>query len=130
MLKLFNTLTRKIEDFKPIKKGKVGLYTCGPTVYDYAHIGNLRMYIFEGILVRVLKYNDYKVKHVMNITDVGHLASNADEGEDKMMKALRREGLDPSWDSLTKLAGKYTDEFKRNMKDHIDLTYVKNVGKK
>jgi cysteinyl-tRNA synthetase len=85
-LYLYNTLTRKKEEFKPIRKGKVGLYTCGPTVYDYAHIGNLRTYIFEDILKRVLIYNGYKVKHVMNITDVGHLMGDRDMGEDKLEK--------------------------------------------
>jgi len=117
MIKLYNTLTRKLEEFKPIHKNKVGMYTCGPTVYDYAHIGNLRAYVFNDILKRTLIYNDYKVKHVMNITDVGHLVSQADEGEDKMMRALRREGLDPSWDSLLKLAAKYTEDFKKNLTD-------------
>ena len=81
---LYNTLTRKKEKFKPIKSGQVGLYTCGPTVYNYAHIGNLRTYLFEDFLVRVLEYNDYKVKHITNITDVGHLADDMDMGEDKM----------------------------------------------
>lgn len=84
MLKLYNTLTRKKEVFKPLKEKNVGFYACGPTVYDYAHIGNLRTYIFEDVLRRVLEYNDYKVKHVMNITDVGHLTSDADTGEDKL----------------------------------------------
>ncbi|OGY44887.1 MAG: cysteine--tRNA ligase [Candidatus Buchananbacteria bacterium RIFCSPHIGHO2_02_FULL_38_8] len=113
---LYNTLTHQKEEFKPIKKGRVGLYTCGPTVYDYAHIGNLRTYIFEDILKRVFLYNDYKEKHIENITDVGHLVSDADEGEDKMMKALRREGLEPSERSLLKLADKYTEAFKRDIK--------------
>jgi cysteinyl-tRNA synthetase len=76
-LSLYNSLTRKKEEFKSIKPGKVGLYTCGPTVYNYAHIGNLRTYIFEDILKRVLAYNEYAVKHVMNITDVGHLTTQA-----------------------------------------------------
>ena len=89
MLKLYNTLTRTKEVFRPLKKGKVGLYTCGPTVYNFAHVGNLRTYVFEDILRRVLLYSGYKVKHVMNITDVGHLTSDADEGEDKMEKARR-----------------------------------------
>ena len=92
MLKVFNTLTRKKEEFKPIKKGKVGFYSCGPTVYWFQHIGNLRTYIFNDILKRVLKYNGYEVKHVMNVTDVGHLTSDADEGEDKMEKAAAKEG--------------------------------------
>jgi len=90
-IKLFNTLTRKKEIFKPIKKGFVGIYTCGPTVYSFAHIGNLRAYIFSDILKRVFLYNKYKVKHVMNVTDVGHLTSDSDEGEDKMEKAAFRE---------------------------------------
>ena len=82
VLILYNTLTRKKEPFKPIVKGNVGLYTCGPTVYHYAHIGNLRSFIFEDVLKRVLLLNKLKVKHVMNITDVGHLTSDSDEGED------------------------------------------------
>ena len=91
-LKLYNTLTRKKEIFKPIKKGFVGIYSCGPTVYWYQHIGNLRTYIFSDILKRTLVYNGYKVKHVMNVTDVGHLTSDADTGEDKMEMAAAREG--------------------------------------
>jgi len=92
MLKLYNTLSRKKEEFKPIKKGEVGMYTCGPTVYWYQHIGNLRSYIFSDILKRVLLWNGYKVKQVMNVTDVGHLTSDADIGEDKMEKAAKKEG--------------------------------------
>ncbi|MFA5258488.1 MAG: cysteine--tRNA ligase [Candidatus Pacearchaeota archaeon] len=91
-LKLYNTLTRKKDIFKPINKGEVGMYTCGPTVYWYATIGNLRSYIFSDILKRVLIYDKYQVKHVMNITDVGHLTSDADSGEDKMEKAAAKEG--------------------------------------
>jgi cysteinyl-tRNA synthetase len=91
-LKLYNTLTRKEETFKPIIKESVGMYSCGPTVYWYQHIGNLRTYIFSDILKRVLSYNGYKVNHIMNITDVGHLTSDADEGEDKMEKAAAKEG--------------------------------------
>ncbi len=91
-LKLYNTLTRKKELFKPIKKGHIGMYSCGPTVYDYPHIGNLRTYIFNDILKRVLDYNNFKIKHVMNYTDVGHLTSNADTGEDKIEKAAKKEG--------------------------------------
>ena len=94
-MKIYNTLSRKIEEFKPINKEEVRMYSCGPTVYNYAHIGNLRAYLFMDTLRRVLKYNGYKLKHVMNITDVGHLVSDADEGEDKMMKAARREQKDP-----------------------------------
>jgi cysteinyl-tRNA synthetase len=91
-LRLFNTLTRQIELFEPIHAGKVGLYTCGPTVYNYAHIGNLRTYIFEDILRRTLEAFDYRVDHVMNITDVGHLTDDADQGEDKMVKGAREQG--------------------------------------
>ncbi len=89
MIYFYNTLTKKKEVFKPIKDKQVGLYTCGPTVYSTAHIGNLRTYIFEDILKRVLLYQKYKVKHVMNITDVGHLTSEADTGEDKIEKAAK-----------------------------------------
>jgi cysteinyl-tRNA synthetase len=92
VLKLYNTLTRKKEIFKPIKKKQVSLYSCGPTVYLYQHIGNLRTYIFSDILKRTLTYNDYKVNHVMNVTDVGHLTSDADTGEDKIEKAAKKEG--------------------------------------
>jgi cysteinyl-tRNA synthetase len=92
MLKLYNTLTRKKETFKSIKSRYVGVYSCGPTVYWHQHIGNLRTYIFSDILKRVLVYNKYKVKHVINVTDVGHLTSDADTGEDKMEKAVKREG--------------------------------------
>lgn len=91
-LQLYNTLTRKKEVFKPIRKGKVGMYSCGPTVYWFQHIGNLRAYLFADLVKRVLSYNDYKVKHVINVTDVGHLTSDADEGEDKMEKAAAKEG--------------------------------------
>ena len=91
-IKLYNTSSRSIEAFKPLQAGQVSLYTCGPTVYDYAHIGNLRTYIFEDILRRTLEFNNLKVKHVMNVTDVGHLTSDADEGEDKMEKGARKQG--------------------------------------
>ncbi len=91
MLKLYNTLSRKKEIFKPLKNKKVGFYSCGPTVYWYQHIGNLRSYVFADILKRVLKYNKYLVKHVMNVTDVGHLTSDADSGEDKIEKAAKKE---------------------------------------
>ncbi|MFH1947458.1 MAG: cysteine--tRNA ligase [Candidatus Magasanikbacteria bacterium] len=117
MLNLYNTLTRKKEDFTPLKKGllkskEVGLYTCGPTVYNFAHIGNLRSYVFEDILKRVLEYNNYKVKHVMNITDVGHLTDDADAGEDKMEKGAKREGK-TAWE----IAEFYTEAFKSNLHD-------------
>lgn len=91
-IKLYNTLIRKKEVFKPIKKGEVGMYSCGPTVYWFQHIGNLRAYLFADTLKRVLEFNGLKVKHVINVTDVGHLTSDADEGEDKMEKAAAKEG--------------------------------------
>ncbi|PZR98525.1 MAG: cysteine--tRNA ligase [Candidatus Chloroheliales bacterium] len=91
-LRIYNTLTRSKEEFKSLEAGKVGMYACGPTVYSYAHIGNMRTYLFEDVLRRVLQYDGYDVTHIMNITDVGHLVSDADEGEDKMITAMRREG--------------------------------------
>ncbi len=111
-LKLYNTLTREKQEFISIKNGFVGLYTCGPTVYNYAHIGNLRTYIFEDILKRVLMYNSYKIKHVMNITDVGHLTGDRDMGEDKLEKSANLEKKS-AWD----IAKFYTNEFKKNLKD-------------
>ena len=89
--KIFNTMTNKKEIFIPIKDGEVRMYACGPTVYNYAHIGNLRAYIFEDVLKKALEYNGFKVKHVMNITDVGHLESDSDEGDDKMALGAARE---------------------------------------
>ena len=111
MLKFYNTLSRKKEIFKPLKTQEAGLYACGPTVYDFAHIGNLRTYIFEDFTKRVLKYNDYKVKHVINITDVGHLTSDADTGEDKLEKGAKREGK-TAW----QIASFYTKVFKKDIK--------------
>ena len=109
-LKLYNTLTRQKSEFKPLKGNEVRIYTCGPTVYSFAHIGNFRAYIFMDTLRRVLKYNRYTLKHVMNITDVGHLESDADEGEDKMEKAARKENKNP-----LEIAAYYTDIFFRDM---------------
>ena len=94
-IKFYNTLSRKKEEFTPIDSKEIRMYSCGPTVYYFAHIGNLRAYLFMDNLRRVLKYNGYNLKHVMNITDVGHLVSDADEGEDKMMKAAKRENKNP-----------------------------------
>src|SRR5690554_5212610 len=105
-IRLYDTASRSVEVFKPLNPGKVGLYTCGPTVYDYAHIGNLRTYIFEDILRRVLEFNDFGVVHVMNVTDVGHLTSDADEGQDKMEKGARRTGK-TVWD----IAKYYQEQF-------------------
>jgi len=103
---LYNTLGREMQEFIPVKAGEAGIYACGPTVYNYAHIGNLRMYITEDLLVRALSFLGYKVKHVMNITDVGHLTDDADEGEDKMLKSSRETGK-----SVWEIAQYYTDAF-------------------
>ncbi len=111
-LRLFNTLTRSKEEFKPIQPPQVGLYTCGPTVYGYQHLGNYRTYIFEDILKRTLILLGYRVRHVMNITDVGHLTSQADEGEDKIEKSARREGK-----SAWELSRFYTDAFLKDSRD-------------
>jgi cysteinyl-tRNA synthetase len=108
-LRLYNSLTRKKEVFKPIRDKQVGLYCCGPTVYWYAHIGNLRAYIFEDILRRALKYNGYQINHIMNYTDVGHLTSDADSGEDKMEKGAKREGK-TAWE----IAEFYIKEFEKD----------------
>ncbi len=115
-LKLYNTLTRKKEVFTPLEDKRVDLYTCGPTVYDFAHIGNLRTYIFEDVLRRVLERNGYQVKHVMNITDVGHLTSDADAGEDKMVKALKREGKKINEEAMLEVAARYTEAFRKDLK--------------
>lgn len=108
MLRLYNTLTKKKEEFVPIDKENniVTIYTCGPTVYNYAHIGNMRTYIFMDTLRKILKYNGYKLNHVMNITDVGHLTSDADEGEDKMSKSAREQNK-----SVYEIAKIYTEAF-------------------
>ena len=92
-LRLYNTYGRKLEEFVPLEAGRVGLYCCGPTVYNYAHIGNLRAYVFEDLLRRILERNGYEVHHVMNVTDVGHLTDDADEGEDKMLVGARERGM-------------------------------------
>ena len=111
MLRIYNTLTRQKEDFVPIHEGKAYMYSCGPTVYNYAHIGNLRTYIFMDLFRRTLKYDGYKLKGVMNITDVGHLLSDGDTGEDKMQKASREQKKTP-WE----IAAYYTDVFFTDLK--------------
>ena len=119
-LKLYNTLSKQKETFKSIEENKVRIYTCGPTVYYYAHIGNLRAYLFMDNLRRVLKYNGYSLLHAMNITDVGHLESDADDGEDKMAKAARRENKDPY-----EIAKFYTDKFMTDLgKLNIDVPEI------
>lgn len=109
-IQLFDTFTREVREFQPLKPGKVGLYTCGPTVYNYAHLGNMRTYIFEDLLRRMFEFNGYEVEHVMNITDVGHLVSDADTGEDKMEKGSRRTGK-TAWE----IAEFYTAEFRKDL---------------
>lgn len=115
-LKLYNTLTRKREDFKPLEGNTVRIYSCGPTVYNYAHIGNLRTYVFMDLLRRTLLWNGYSLNHVMNITDVGHLVSDGDEGEDKMQKTAREKKKTP-WE----IAEYFTDVFLKDIdRLHID----------
>src|SRR5471030_2233192 len=109
-LVLYDTWSREIRPFTSIQPGRIGLYCCGPTVYDYAHIGNLRTYIFEDLLRRTLAFNGYAVRHVVNITDVGHLVSDADQGEDKMEKGSRRTG-----ESAWAIAERYTRAFQDDM---------------
>lgn len=111
-LRLFDTYTRSIRNFEPLHPPEVGLYTCGPTVYDYAHIGNLRTYIFEDVLRRVLAFNNFSVRHVMNITDVGHLTSDADTGEDKMEKGSRRTGKS-AWQIAEHFTQAFIDDMHR-----------------
>lgn len=108
---LFDTYTRSLRKFEALDPPEVGMYACGPTVYNFAHIGNLRTYIFEDLLRRTLEFNGFKVKHVMNITDVGHLVSDADTGEDKMEKGSRQTGK-TAWE----IAEFYTEEFQADMR--------------
>ena len=108
-LRFYNTLGRRVQRFEPITPGRVGVYACGPTVYDYQHIGNLRTYLFEDILRRVLQYAGYEVTHVMNVTDVGHLVGEAENGEDKMIKSAREKGR-----SVWEIAEHYTRIFFRD----------------
>ena len=140
-LELYDTWTRSQREFTPLTPGEVGLYTCGPTVYNYAHIGNLRTYLFEDGLVRTLKLNGYRVNHVMNITDVGHLVSDGDDGEDKMEAGSRRTGQ-TAWT----IAALYTDAFRADLKllnivepdiwckatDHIpeQISFIEEIEKK
>jgi len=141
MLKIYNTLTRKKEDFKPISGKKVGIYSCGPTVYSYQHIGNMRSYVSWDILKRVLKFDKYNVKHVINITDVGHLTSDADTGEDKIERAAKKEKKKAS-DIANYYFKVFKEDFKKlniiepnfwpkatlHIKEQIDL--IKNLEKK
>jgi cysteinyl-tRNA synthetase len=140
-LEVFNTLSRKKEDFKPLKDNEVGMYTCGPTVYLYAHIGNLRAYIFEDVLRRVLLFNGFKVKHVMNITDVGHLTSDADTGQDKIELSAQKENR-TAWEIAEFYTKIFFEDLRRlnvlmpdivckateHIKEMVEL--VKTLGKK
>ncbi len=114
---IYNTLSREIEDLVPLIPGKIGIYACGPTVYDYTHIGHIRKFVLDDVLVRLLRYLNYEVTHVMNITDVGHLVSDADSGEDKLEKGAKREGK-TAWE----VAKYYEDYFFKTMQ-------AVNVGK-
>jgi cysteinyl-tRNA synthetase len=141
MLKVYNTLTRQKEELCPLKGNTVTMYSCGPTVYNYAHIGNLRTYVFMDMLRRVLRYDGYKIKGVMNITDVGHLLSDGDDGEDKMAKAAKEQKKSPQ-----EIAAYYTDVFFKDFArlnigrpeviakatDHIDemIAYVQDLLQK
>ena len=145
-LSLYNTLGREKQEFKALKGRKVGMYVCGPTVYDYAHVGNLRAYVFADILRRTLEYGGYEVKEIVNITDVGHLSSDADDGEDKMTSALRREGKELTLENMKIVGEEYAAHFIEDLKtlnvklpfalprasDHIpeQIAYVKALAEK
>lgn len=122
-VQFYNTLTREKGEFKPLEGNKVHIYSCGPTVYSYAHIGNFRAYVFMDTLRRVLQYNGYELNHVMNITDVGHLESDADEGEDKMEKAARKENKNPY-----EIAKYYTEIFFRDM-ERLQIQKPETIAK-
>ncbi len=122
-MKIYNTLSHKIEEFVPHKKEEVTMYTCGPTVYHFAHIGNLRTYIFEDILEKTLIFLGYKVKRCMNITDVGHLSSDSDSGEDKMLKGAKREKK-----TVLEIADFYTKEFRKDC-EKLNISWPKIISK-
>ena len=122
-MKIFNTLTKSVEEFVPNDASCVTMYTCGPTVYHFAHIGNLRTYIFEDILEKSLNYLGYPVKRVMNITDVGHLASDSDSGEDKMLKGAKRENK-----SVLEIAAFYTEAFQKDT-ESLNIKWPEIVSK-
>ncbi len=115
MLKLYNTLSRKKEGFKSIRDGEVSIYTCGPTVYWFAHVGNFRAYVFSDILRRVLAFDGFEVRHIINVTDVGHLTSDADSGEDKLERAAKKEGK-----SAGEVSKFYFDAFEKDF-DRLNL---------
>jgi len=113
-LKIYNSLTKKHEDFEPLKAGEVHMYSCGPTVYDRVHIGNLRAFLTSDLVRRTCEYLGFTVKQVMNITDIG-IGGDNDEGEDKMIKGLKREDMEITLDSIKALADKYTEQFKEDI---------------
>ncbi|MDO8583393.1 MAG: cysteine--tRNA ligase, partial [bacterium] len=120
MLKIYNTLSKNIEEFNPQNPPLVTMYTCGPTVYDFSHIGHMRRYVGDDILIRTLEFNNFKVKQVMNITDVGHLVSDADSGEDKMEKGAKKFGM-TVWDIAKK--------FEKQFFDSMDLLNIQRPKK-
>lgn len=132
MIHLYNTLGNKLEEFKPIKAGEIKMYNCGPTVYGAQHIGNLSMFVFTDILRRTMEYDGFEVKQVINFTDFGHLSSDADEGEDKMTKGLKQEGLSPTLENMKKMGEKYAQLFlediaKLNIETHnTNFPYASN----
>jgi cysteinyl-tRNA synthetase len=116
-IQLYNTATKKLETFVPLNPRSVKMYTCGPTVYDYVHIGNLRSFITADIVKRVLLRNGFEVEHTVNLTDFGHLSDDADDGEDKMMKGLKREGLPTTLDAMRQLSTKYIKAFNDDIEE-------------
>ncbi|USN87881.1 MAG: cysteine--tRNA ligase [Candidatus Nomurabacteria bacterium] len=111
VIHLYNTETNQLELFEPLSDNMVTMYTCGPTVYDYAHIGNLRAFVFADVLKRTLIFHGYEVNHTINLTDFGHLSDDGDQGEDKMMKGLKREGLPVTLEAMRELSDQYIDAF-------------------
>lgn len=109
-IRIYNTKSKEVEDFKPIIDDTVGIYSCGPTVYHYAHVGNLRAYVFADILRRTFLYAGYKVNHIINITDVGHMVGDGDDGQDKLEKGAEREGK-----NVWEVAKMYTDAFMQDI---------------
>jgi cysteinyl-tRNA synthetase len=125
-IQFYNTLSHKKEIFTSINPPNVGFYSCGPTVYSYAHIGNLRAYVFADILQKTLENAGYKINRVMNITDIGHLSSDADSGEDKMTKGLLREGKELTLKNMRELAEFYTEKFKEDLQ-MLNIKIPKNI---
>src|SRR3990167_2186299 len=115
-LRLFNSLTRELETFEPIHPGEARVYSCGPTVYNYPHIGNMRAYVFADILGRTLSWKGYKLTHVINITDVGHLTDDADAGEDKLEKAAAEKAQKGEKTSIWDIARHYTEAYWADVK--------------